>query len=184
MNWLLYIIFNFVLYSFFGWIIEHSYSLVTTGSFKEMGFLSIPFKPMYGLAMCILIYFRYRLNMNNILFIILCVLIPTAVEYISGFMLKRYFNEVYWSYKNIPFNLNGLVCVRFSVYWSVLSYIVVRFIQPMVMNLYIRNTTFLDLISITLLLYILFSFVHKINNTDFEIVKQLNNHRIHYKHRQ
>ncbi|MBU5486760.1 putative ABC transporter permease [Clostridium sp. MSJ-8] len=184
MNWLLYVIFNFILYSFFGWIIEHSYSLVTTGNFKDAGFLSIPFKPMYGLAMCILIYCRYKLNISNGFFILLCILIPTAVEYISGFVLKRYFNEIYWNYKHIPFNFNGLICIRFSIYWSILSYIVVSFVQPIIMRVYNRNVVLLEVISVILLLYILFSFVHKLNNTDFEMVRRVNNSKIHYKYRQ
>ena len=59
MNWLLFYVFNFVLYSFLGWILEEVYSYFTFGYFKEHGFLNVPFKPMYGIALFILIMFYY-----------------------------------------------------------------------------------------------------------------------------
>ena len=132
MEWLLYMCFNFVLYSFLGWIIEEIYSFFSRGYFKEEGFLNIPFKPMYGIAMCILIFIYFRINISKSLLLLLCLVVPTIVEYISGYLLKHFFNETYWSYSNQSCNLQGFICLKFSIYWMVLTYITLLFIQPVI----------------------------------------------------
>ena len=91
MNVLFYLSFNFIIYSFIGWIIEETYSFTITGKFKKDGFLNGPFKPMYGIAITFLILCNEILDINGIPLILLCFLIPTTVEYISGCTLKAYF---------------------------------------------------------------------------------------------
>lgn len=156
MNWLFYIIFNFIIYSFFGWVLEEGYSFFTNGYFKEEGFLSIPFKPMYGIAMCILVFSFYKLDVNKLVLLIMCAIIPTIIEYFSGYLLKSLFNEQYWSYSSIKYNYQGLICLKFSICWTILSFIMVRYIQPFINNFYKNYSSFNNLISIALLLYILF----------------------------
>ncbi len=43
MNLINYTLFNFIVYSFIGWIIEEVYCFCITGKFKEDGFLIGPF---------------------------------------------------------------------------------------------------------------------------------------------
>jgi len=38
MDWFLYLLFNFCLYSFLGWVLEEAYCFVTRGYFKKEGF--------------------------------------------------------------------------------------------------------------------------------------------------
>lgn len=45
-------LFYFTVYSFLGWVLEGSYNLYSTGTFRKEGFLKGPFKPMYGCAPC------------------------------------------------------------------------------------------------------------------------------------
>ena len=58
-------LFNFILYSIVGWIIEGVYSYIITGNFKKEGFMKGPYKPMYGIAFTILVL------CDNILILIL-----------------------------------------------------------------------------------------------------------------
>ena len=88
MNLLFYLYFIFTIYSFAGWIIEELYSKYSTGKFKKEGFLKEPLKPMYGIAMTILIVFFEILKINRVAFIILSFLIPTIIEYITGYIMK------------------------------------------------------------------------------------------------
>ena len=136
MNILFYLIFNLIFYSFIGWIIEEVYSFTVTGRFKKEGFLKGPFKPMYGIAFTILILYNQILDINGIPLILLCFLIPTTVEYISGYMLKHIFNKIYWDYSNLKYNIHGFVTLKFSLYWTLLSFIGVYFLQPSVYNIY------------------------------------------------
>lgn len=136
MNILFYLIFNLIFYSFIGWIIEEAYSFTTTRSFKKEGFLKGPFKPMYGIAFTILILYNQILDISGIPLILLCFLIPTTVEYISGYILKHIFNKTYWDYSNLKCNICGFVTLKFSLYWMLLSYIGIYFLQPVVYNIY------------------------------------------------
>lgn len=101
MNVVFYLVFNFIFYSFIGWILEEGYSFSTTKKFQEDGFLIGPFKPMYGMAVMFLIICNELLEISGIPLILLCFLIPTTVEYISGYILKHSFNKVYWIILNL-----------------------------------------------------------------------------------
>ena len=136
MKIIFYLLFNFILYSFFGWVIEEIYSFIITGEFKKDGFLNGPFKPMYGIAVTYLIFCNEILDINEFSLILLCFLIPTTVEYISGSALKYIFNRSYWDYSSFKYNLHGFITLKFSLYWTVLSYIGVYFLQPVVYFFY------------------------------------------------
>jgi len=136
MDLLFYMTFNFIIYSFIGWIIEEVYSYVIVKKIKKEGFLKGPVKPMYGIAIAILILYNQILDIDGIPLIILCFLIPTTVEYISGYILKHIFNKIYWDYSNLKYNIHGFVTIKFSLYWMLLSFIGVYFLQPTVYNVY------------------------------------------------
>lgn len=159
MNWLLFYVFNFVLYSFLGWILEEVYSYFTFGYFKEHGFLNVPFKPMYGIALFILIMFYYKFKVNNITLLILCIIVPTLIEYLSGYLLKNIYGEIYWSYKNLKYNFQGLICLKFSIYWSVLSFLVVKYLQLYINKIYYRFNSVCNMLAIILALLIVLDFV-------------------------
>ena len=138
MGLLFYMTFNFIFYSFIGWIIEEVYSYVTVKKIKKEGFLKGPVKPMYGIASTILILYNQILDIDGIPLVLLCFLIPTTVEYISGYMLKHIYNKTYWDYSNLKYNIHGFVTLRFSLYWTLLSFIGVYYLQPAVYNIYIE----------------------------------------------
>lgn len=138
MDWFLYLLFNFCLYSFFGWVLEEVYCFVTRGYFKSDGFLKGPFKPMYGFAISILVYCYKGLEIRGFFLMILLITLPTLIEFISGYGLKRYFGKVYWDYSKIRFNFMGIICARFSGYWSILAVLDLAYIQPLIDRLYIN----------------------------------------------
>lgn len=50
-----------------------------------------------------------------------CALAVTAVEYVSGCVLNRRLKLKVWDYSKMPANLNGQVCLLYSVLWGGLS---------------------------------------------------------------
>lgn len=147
-----YTIFNFIIYSFIGWIIELLYNYAINRDFKKAGFLKGPYKPMYGIAVTILIIGREVFQFNKIVMLILCFIVPSIVEYLSGYLLKKVFNESYWDYSDLKYNLDGIVTLKFSIYWSLLSLIGIYIIQPLLYNiLFIR---FYELINILTYIFI------------------------------
>lgn len=128
------IFFYFLVYSFLGWLIEGLFNLVTRGCFSKANFLSLPFKPMYGIAAILLI--RLQILLPTWLFLICCLVVPTVVEYLSAFLLLHTFNLRYWNYGDRSYQLSGFICLRFSIYWFFLSLVLIYLIQPMVVMIY------------------------------------------------
>lgn len=58
------------------------------------------------------------------LFPILCVsaIFITSVEFLSGEVLNRILQMNIWSYKDIPLNIDGQICLPFSMLWFALSF--------------------------------------------------------------
>lgn len=121
--------FYFTVYSFFGWLLENSYSFITTRKFFKEGFLRGPFKPMYGFAPILLVLFITR-DMHWSVSLFLCLLIPTIVEYVSGFLLNTFLQRRWWDYTNIPLQLHGHICLSFSFCWIFLSVICLTWVHP------------------------------------------------------
>lgn len=52
---------------------------------------------------------------------LVCSLIITAVEFVSGVILNIYLGLEIWDYSNVPFNVLGQICLPFTVLWFFLS---------------------------------------------------------------
>ncbi|MFX0549596.1 putative ABC transporter permease [Hathewaya histolytica] len=144
--------FYFMFYSFCGCIIENLYSFFTKGVFKKEVFLKGPFKPMYGSAPVILLVLLSKTK-NWFLIILLCFLVPSFVEYISGFLLEKLFNRKWWDYSDMPMQLHGYISLRFSVYWIFLSLLMLYIIHPLVRGLYLRISYLWTLLSPLVFIY-------------------------------
>lgn len=152
-----YLIFNFIIYSFLGWIIEQLYCLLVNKKFKKDGFLMGPVKPMYGISMVTLVFCYYIINIQGLGIVLLCLIVPSIVEYISGYLLKSIFGKVYWSYEEIRFNISGYICLRFSLYWMILSLIGILFLQPEINRIFIElyNIYFKGILILLIFMYII-----------------------------
>lgn len=80
---------------------------------------------MYAIAMSIIIEVSRFIDPNNIFaLLLLCLVVPTVVEYITGILMKVYFNKVYWDYSDYKYNSRGIVCLKFlyiGLYWHLLE---------------------------------------------------------------
>lgn len=127
------LLFYLTVYSFFGWILENVSSYLTEGKWKEP-FLKGPYKPMYGIAPVLLLLLGKGQPFPVVL--LLCLAVPTAVEFVSGYVLHKAFNHRWWSYERMKFQLGGHICLRYSVYWTVLSFLVLKYLHPFVAESY------------------------------------------------
>ena len=75
---------------------------------------------------------------DNLLLLFLGSLVLTsALEWLTGFVLEKLFHQRWWDYSDQPFNLSGYVCLRFSVAWGFACLFVVKLLHPTVL-LFIR----------------------------------------------
>lgn len=129
------LLFYFSIYSCMGWLLENVYSFFTKGVFFKEGFWKGPFKPMYGFSPVLLLIFISYLNHWGIV-LLLCLVVPTLVEYGSGWMSVKFFGKRWWDYTEIPMQLGGHICIPFSLCWLFLSFIGLKYIHPGLVSLF------------------------------------------------
>ncbi len=124
----------FVIYAFFGWCLEVVYQAVEHGKFINRGFLNGPYCPIYGFGVIIVYNALEPLKENIFILYFGAVILTTAIELITGFLLEKIFDQKWWDYSRERFNLKGYICLKFSLLWGVACLITVRIIHPMVNN--------------------------------------------------
>ncbi|MFT4416757.1 putative ABC transporter permease [Fredinandcohnia humi] len=152
------VLFYFTVYSFLGWLLENSYNYLKKGVFLKPNFFLGPFKPMYGFAPLLLIYLIGK-DMHWSLVLLLCFLIPTLVEYGSGLLLEKSFGRKWWDYSDQPFQIQGHICLTFSVYWVLLTLYSLTYIHPAIVAMYNMIAPVWVLIWPTVALYLLGEFI-------------------------
>lgn len=148
------ILFYFTVYAFAGWWLENGFSWVTQGQFPREGLMVGPFKPMYGFAP-VLMLLCVRPGMSWLLIGVLCLVIPTAVEYASGWLLLKLFHHRWWDYSASRYQLYGLICLPFSLCWLVLMLACLILVQPPLAWLFGQATGVWQEIAPWLLIYLL-----------------------------
>ncbi|WP_069997233.1 putative ABC transporter permease [Cellulosilyticum sp. I15G10I2] len=151
------LLFFFTFYSFIGWIIEGLFNLFTVRSFLRANFLMSPIKPMYGFAATMLIILKDRLMLS--IFILAALILPTLIEYITAWLMSYYFKTKYWDYSKVPFNYKGYICLKFSIYWSLLSLLLILVIHPAIYILYSLAASTWHLITPLIVFYMILDFI-------------------------
>lgn len=121
----------FVIYSFAGWIIEVIYQAVCKGKILNRGFLNGPVCPVYGFGMSAVLLIYYSLNTENFLIIFLeGFIFTTLIELFAGFVLDKCFHARWWDYSKMPMNLNGYICLAFSIIWGLAVTFAIKVVHP------------------------------------------------------
>lgn len=123
----------FVIYSFLGFCLETVYGLLTKGVIESrQSFLYGPFCGIYGVGATIMILLLQYFKKNNYtLFLGGCV-IGSIIEYLVSFFGELILHVKWWDYSNEPFNLNGRVCLFYSIAWGVIAVYLVGHFNPRV----------------------------------------------------
>ncbi|MGD9560613.1 MAG: hypothetical protein AB7V55_08425 [Oscillospiraceae bacterium] len=129
------ILFYFIIYAFVGWCIEVVFCSVNTGQFVNRGFLNGPLCPIYGFGAVIILVLLEPLANSLLLLFLASVVLTSALELLTGFLLKKLFHTTWWDYSNQPFNIGGYVCLKFSLLWGVACLILVKAVHPLLADL-------------------------------------------------
>ncbi len=122
----------FIIYAFLGWCTEVSYAALDRGIFVNRGFLNGPYCPIYGVGVVIVVTILTPLQDNLLLLFFGSFLLTSVLEYITGFVLEKVFHDRWWDYSNKPFNLQGYVCLKFSIYWGLACTFIMKVIHPII----------------------------------------------------
>lgn len=144
----------FIIYAFLGWCSEVAYQAVYKGKFINRGFLLGPVCPIYGFGMILLIFALKPIVDHIPLLFFGAVLFTSALEFITGFVLEKVFNQKWWDYSDMPFNIKGYICLSFSIVWGLAAVFILHIIHPSIAKL----VSFLDHPIGTVLLAILLAY--------------------------
>lgn len=161
-----YFILYFAFYSFAGWVGEVCYAYKNQKKFVNRGFLHGPFCPMYGACMImVLMLCRIFSGLNPFQFFIVATILTAVIEYFTGFILEKLFNQKWWDYTEDPFNLHGRICLHFSLMFGVVSTIAVKFVHPIVVSIFNNlNSKFGLFLFYFLIIYIFIDFIYTLSS--------------------
>lgn len=123
-----------IIYAFFGWIVETLYTSIPKKKFQIRGFLTGPIIPIYGFGALIIIYLLSPYVESVLLVFILGVIATSTLEYITSYVMEKLFHMRWWDYSQKRFNINGRVCLLNSTLFGLLSVVLMEFIHPNVVT--------------------------------------------------
>lgn len=129
------ILWYFFIYAFLGWCVEVVFCSVNTGHWVNRGFLNGPVCPIYGFGMVTVLLCLTPIQQNLLLLFAGSFLLTSALELVTGFVLKKAFHTTWWDYTDQPFNIGGYVCLKFSLAWGLGGMAAVRLLHPPVARL-------------------------------------------------
>ena len=121
----------FLLYSFGGYLLEKLYAWARRSSHRvRKCFLLLPLCPVYGFAMVTILLLGAEKLPGAWEQILLGMLAATAMEYAVHWGYERLFQVQFWDYSSTKCDVNGRICLPFSICWGILSMLAVRYVQP------------------------------------------------------
>ncbi len=134
MEFKLYLMYFFI-YAFLGWCVEVGYATLKTGKFINRGFLNGPVCSIYGVGVILILLLLKPFKGNLVLLFLASILVASTLEFLTGFVLEKFFHRKWWDYSNEPFNIKGYICLRFSLLWGIACLLVVDLIHPLIQKL-------------------------------------------------
>ena len=117
----------FLGYGFLGYLLEKLFAALTHAEHRvRKGFLLAPVCPVYGLAMCAVL----ALSADRIdplwELALLCSITATTAEYAVHLFCDAVLGVRFWDYSATKTDVNGRICLPFSLAWGVLGALAVR----------------------------------------------------------
>lgn len=122
----------FIVGCYLGFGVETLWCLIKNGYIESrkslvLGHLSIA----YGMGAVLLTLLLVHFQKSSLWKIFLVAFVSgTVVEYICSLGQEICFGSVAWNYSHLPLNINGRVCLLYSVFWGVLGLVWVKLVIP------------------------------------------------------
>lgn len=121
---------SFFVFAFLGWCSEVVFAAIRQKRFVNRGFLNGPLCPIYGLGVVAMDFLLRPFDHSLAMLLLGSMVLGSALEWLAGYSLEKLFHQKWWDYSDDPHNLNGYICLKFSILWGVAGALIVRFIMP------------------------------------------------------
>lgn len=111
----------YLVYSFLGWVAETVVATIKGRHFANRGAAAGPFCFVYGTTAVLLAVGYADLRSRPVYLFFGCMLSATVMEWLTAKLLERLHHRKWWDYSGKKFNLNGYVCLQYSVLWGLLG---------------------------------------------------------------
>ena len=143
----------------FGFIYETIFYIIDLGYFVKRGTTFGPWIPIYAFGGLFIVLFSYRFKDKPLFVFLINMLVTGLLEYLTGFILLKYFNIRLWDYNNeiLNFlNINGFVCLRSVLFFGLSSLLLIYVIVPFIDKIYNRK---LEIISFCLFIILIIDMI-------------------------
>lgn len=129
------LLFYFLIYAFIGWLWETVYCSIKERKFVYRGFLFGPYCPIYGFGVLLLLVVLSPLKENVVALFVAAIVVMSLLEYVVSYVLEKVFHQRWWDYAGRWGNINGRIAVIPSLFWGVMSVVVIYYLHPWVIGL-------------------------------------------------
>jgi len=127
------IIWYFFVFSILGLILETVFCLITTGVFESRkGLLLGPYCPIYGAGGVFMIWGLRNVKVKKFNLAIGGFIIGSFIEYTVSYVLEAMYGARFWDYSNSFLNINGRICLAFSIGWAIIAIVLIKYLKPIV----------------------------------------------------
>ncbi|HEX8510382.1 MAG TPA: putative ABC transporter permease [Propionibacteriaceae bacterium] len=120
------ILWLFFVYCVLGVLIEGVFGLLTDRTVElRLGLLYLPLRPIYGLGGVGSTLLSQPFLDRPVVVFVIGVLVCSVVEFVASWFTERAFGTVSWDYSDKVWNLQGRICLQYSVCWGVLALVAV-----------------------------------------------------------
>lgn len=126
--------------SFAGVLIELLWCFIRNGYIESRsGLVYGLFNLLYGFGAVVLTLALYKFrNRSGRLSFLGGMAVGSAVEYLCSFAQEAMFGSRSWDYSDMAFNLNGRICLMYSVFWGFLGVMWIKNIYPRMAKFILR----------------------------------------------
>lgn len=129
---LYHVIMWFLTYSILGWVVESIYMSICNRKLTNRGFSRGPCCPIYGVGALTVFFVLAPYSHNKVALFLMGAVLATTIEFITAKIMQRVFGEIWWDYRDKPFNYKGILCLESTIAWGFYTLILFGILQKMV----------------------------------------------------
>ena len=163
------LLYIFIITSICGYFVELVWSLVTKGILINHSAVVIgPFNFAYGICGVVLTLLLYKFKDESYLKIFLLSFIGGSIlEYIMSWGMELVLGFTAWDYSNSFLNINGRICLLFSIFWGILGILWIKILYPQIEKMLNKiNPKTYKIIIICLTIFLLFDILLTVSSVN------------------
>ena len=130
MQFLLDLLWYFVIFSFFGWVASSFRSLLLEKKFSNNGFLTSPFCPMYGFSAVICYTALKPFENSKLILFIGSTLRLSALMVVVGVLVEKTLKFKPWDFSSSKFSIGNYITFPYALFLGLLGMMLVGLIIP------------------------------------------------------